>query len=225
MSFYAVAKGVKTGIFNTWAECASYTQGYGGSIYKKFKTNKEAEKFIEDYTIKLENLPAKKPKEEKPVIEINPEGYLLVKGKQTALPHLLQFDGGSEPNPGPSAGGAVLFEPGTTDPVFERYEFIPHATNNEAEYNGLIIGLQEAAELGIKNLLIQGDSNLIVNQFAGNWKIKAQNLVSPHKTARALLAQFEFVAIKQIPREQNAHADSLTNEGIKNQDSILRMFE
>ena len=153
------------------------------------------------------------------------DGYLHVKGKQTAPPHLLQFDGASDPNPGPSAGGAVLFHPGTTDPVFERYEFIPHATNNEAEYNGLIIGLQEAADAGIKNLLIEGDSNLIINQFAGTWKIKAENLASLHKKARALLSQFNFVAIKHIPREKNAHADRLTNEGVKEKDSVLRLFE
>jgi ribonuclease HI len=155
----------------------------------------------------------------------SPEGYLLVKGKQTAPPHLLQFDGASDPNPGPSAGGAVLFHPGTTDPVFERYEFIPHATNNEAEYNGLIIGLQEAADAGIKNLLIEGDSNLIINQFAGTWKIKAHNLAILHTKARALLQHFDFVAIKHIPREQNAHADRLTNEGVKQKDSVLRLFE
>jgi ribonuclease HI len=154
-----------------------------------------------------------------------PEGYLHVKGKQTAPPHLLQFDGASDPNPGPSAGGAVLFHPETTDPVFERYEFIPHATNNEAEYNGLIIGLQESADAGIKNLLIEGDSNLIINQFAGVWKIKAQNLAILHTKARALLPHFDFVAIKHIPREQNAHADRLTNEGVKQQDSVLRIFE
>ena len=53
MSFYAVAKGVKIGIFNTWAECASYTQGYGGSVYKKFKTKKEAEKFIASFLVYL----------------------------------------------------------------------------------------------------------------------------------------------------------------------------
>jgi ribonuclease HI len=153
------------------------------------------------------------------------DGYLHVKGKQTAPPHLLQFDGASDPNPGPSAGGAVLFHPGTTDPVFERYEFIPHATNNEAEYNGLIIGLQEAADAGIKNLLIEGDSNLIINQFAGTWKIKAENLASLHKKARALLTHFDFVAIKHIPREKNAHADRLTNEGVKEKDSVLRLFE
>jgi ribonuclease HI len=141
------------------------------------------------------------------------------------LPHLLQFDGASDPNPGPSAGGAVLFHPETTDPVFERYEFIPHATNNEAEYNGLIIGLQESADAGIKNLLIEGDSNLIINQFAGIWKIKAQNLAILHTKARALLPHFDFVAIKHIPREQNAHADRLTNEGVKQQDSVLRIFE
>ena len=154
-----------------------------------------------------------------------PEGYLHVKGSQTAPPHLLQFDGASDPNPGPSAGGAVLFHPGTTDPIFERYEFIPHATNNEAEYNGLIIGLQEAADAGIKNLLIEGDSNLIINQFAGTWKIKAQNLASLHKKARDLLTHFDFVGIKHIPREQNAHADRLTNEGVKQKDSVLRIFE
>ena len=225
MYYYAVAKGVKIGIFNTWTECASYTQGYGGSLYKRFKTKKEAEKFIEDCAIKLENPPEKKTKKEKPIIEINSEGYFILKDSQTDKLHLLQFDGASDPNPGPSAGGAVLFHPGTTDPVFERYEFIPHATNNEAEYNGLIIGLQEAADAGIKNLLIEGDSNLIINQFAGTWKIKAQNLASLHKTARALLSHFDFVAIKHIPREQNAHADRLTNEGVKQQDSVLRLFE
>ena len=217
MYYYAVAKGVKIGIFNTWTECASYTQGYGGSLYKRFKRE------IQNKTKTKKTNP--ETKKEKPIIEINSEGYFILKDSQTDKLHLLQFDGASDPNPGPSAGGAVLFHPGTTDPVFERYEFIPHATNNEAEYNGLIIGLQEAADAGIKNLLIEGDSNLIINQFAGTWKIKAQNLASLHKTARALLSHFDFVAIKHIPREQNAHADRLTNEGVKQQDSVLRLFE
>ena len=201
----------KLNIIHEKIKTRGYSEYKENNIFKEInKNNKEQYEIL---------------KKEKPVVEVNSEGYFILKDSQTDKLYLLQFDGASDPNPGPSAGGAVLFHPGTTDPVFERYEFIPHATNNEAEYNGLIIGLQEAADAGIKNLLIEGDSNLIINQFAGTWKIKAENLASLHKKARALLTHFDFVAIKHIPREKNAHADRLTNEGVKEKDSVLRLFE
>lgn len=214
--------------FNTSSKKSTkkYSENQTQVDLEKMKTDIQEIKENVNLILKHFNIETKEMKDLRDFFTYDlPEGYLSVKGKQTAPPHLLQFDGASDPNPGPSAGGAVLFHPGTTDPVFERYEFIPHATNNEAEYNGLIIGLQEAADAGIKNLLIEGDSNLIINQFAGTWKIKAENLASLHKKARALLTHFDFVAIKHIPREKNVHADRLTNEGVAHKDSVLRLFE
>jgi ribonuclease HI len=145
----------------------------------------------------------------------------VIKGKPSVRPHLLQFDGGAEPNPGRAAGGAILFSP-DGQPLFERAEFIPHATNNEAEYTGLLVGLQEAAALGVRALEIQGDSNLVVQQVAGKWKISAANLKGFHAQVIAALVAFEYVAIRHIYRDQNTDADRIATEGITDGESFIR---
>jgi ribonuclease HI len=136
--------------------------------------------------------------------------------------YLLQFDGASEPNPGPSGAAYVLFSPVVKNSngelvrnvVQEGYMYLPHATNNEAEYSSLILGLTKAYELDIWNLKIEGDSNLVVNQVQGLWKVKVARLIPLHARATELLAHFTHT-IKHIPREQNAHADKLSKEAIQ----------
>jgi ribonuclease HI len=241
MAFYAVAKGAQTGIFKTWAECANHTQGYSGAVYKKFDTKEAAERFIKEKThsvstvVAVLSIPKEQPKPQiaeknafsvlmnikQKVIETK-DGYYMIKGTApTEKPHLLQFDGGAEPNPGRAAGGAILFSP-DGQPLFERAEFIPHATNNEAEYTGLLVGLQEAAALGVRALEIQGDSNLVVQQVAGKWKISAANLKGFHAQVIAALVAFEYVAIRHIYRDQNTDADRIATEGITDGESFIR---
>ena len=138
--------------------------------------------------------------------------------------HLLQFDGLSEPNPGISTGGAVVFAPETRRPLFERGEFIDFATNNQAEYMGLLIGVKKASEMGIKHLLIEGDSQLVINQVAGKWKVKNETLRALHKELEYEWPQFDFVAIRHVYRNNNKYADKITNDVLQTRQSYFRML-
>ena len=154
-------------------------------------------------------------------VEETSTGYFIIKGKEVDA-HLLQFDGASEPNPGESCGGAVLFTP-DRKVVFERGEYIDYATNNQAEYTGLLVGLVSCVEQGIKNLLIEGDSKLVINQVAGKWKVKDSELKLFHAEIIKLMDHFDFVAIRHVYREYNTHADRLTNEGVAKKADFMRL--
>jgi ribonuclease HI len=152
-------------------------------------------------------------------------GYSIVKGSdiiEEELCYLLQFDGLSEPNPGTSTAGAVMFYPNSRKVVFEKGEFIEYATNNQAEYTGLIIGIKSAIDLGIKQLLIEGDSKLVILQSEGKWKVKSDNLKSLNKEARDLLTHFDFVAIRHVYRDKNEHADKITNDVLISKKSFFK---
>lgn len=126
---------------------------------------------------------------------------------------LLQFDGASDPNPGQSGIGWVLYESSGT--ILQKgSKFIGFATNNQAEYQALIHGIRNAYELGIQQLKIQGDSLLIVNQIKGLWKIKDSKLAILHKEAKSILSQFSSYSIEHIPRHINTEADLLSKEAI-----------
>jgi ribonuclease HI len=128
------------------------------------------------------------------------------------LTGILYFDGGSRGNPGRAAGGAVIIT--SRGESHTAKKFLPHATNNEAEYTGLIVGLNKARELGIQSLEIKGDSNLVVNQIAGLWKVKSDRLFSLYTEARQALGNFSHFTIAWIPREENDLADKAVNQCI-----------
>ena len=161
-------------------------------------------------------------KKEKKVVD----GYQILKGhaqNPKLIYPLLQFDGGSEPNPGPSTGGAVLFKPDSKNIIFEVGEYVEHSTNNQAEYYGLWLGLQKCIELGFTEVLIEGDSQLVIKQVSGEWKIKDPTLQQLHKVVSKLIQDnFDFVGIKHVLREYNTHADALTNEVMKTKESLFR---
>lgn len=143
--------------------------------------------------------------------------------------YLLQFDGASEPNPGPSGSAYVLYSPPKRKGEFlvreviqEGYSYIPHATNNEAEYNALILGLEEALKLGIEHIQIEGDSNLVIQQVQHLWKVKATSLISLCAKASSLLLQFKSYTLSHIPREQNQDADALSKEALESKTFCLR---
>jgi ribonuclease HI len=152
-------------------------------------------------------------------------GYSIIRGLDTTDEescYLLQFDGLSEPNPGTSTGGAVMFYPNSRKVLFERGEFIDYATNNQAEYTGLLIGIKSAIDLGIKQLLIEGDSKLVILQSEGKWKVKSDNLKNLNKETRDLLTHFDFVAIRHVYRDNNQYADRITNDVLKSKKSFYK---
>ena len=147
--------------------------------------------------------------------------------------YLLRFDGGSRGNPGIAGAGMVLYTTtpatttATTPPSFPLqthpleeiwcgWKFLGHrsATNNEAEYTGLIAGLQCAHSMGITKLHIQGDSDLIVKQVNGIYRCRQERLKPYWKAAKTWMAEFEQVALSHIPRKENARADQCANQAM-----------
>ena len=126
---------------------------------------------------------------------------------------ILCTDGGSRGNPGPAAFGIVLAEE-SGRVLRERGEFIGLATCNEAEYRGLIAGLEEARNLGPRQLLIRADSELLVRQINGQYKVKSRRLMPLVIRARQLLREFSAWRVEHVPREMNARADALANEAM-----------
>ena len=122
----------------------------------------------------------------------------------------LEFDGGSRGNPGPAGIGAVVrAKDGTT--LKELGRFIGRATNNVAEYKALITALQMARELGARKVVIRGDSELIVRQMNGQYRVKNADLKPLYNEAQSLLRQFDHATIDHNYRHKNALADKLAN--------------
>ncbi|CAN0924440.1 Ribonuclease HI [Linum grandiflorum] len=128
-------------------------------------------------------------------------------------PASLYFDGASKGNPGPAGAGAVLCSPDGRM-VWRLCEGVGIATNNVAEYRGLLLGLKQALKKGFIDISVQGDSNLVCMQIQGIWKVKNKNLANVGQEARNLKDQFRTFQISHIPREFNAEADALANQAV-----------
>lgn len=124
---------------------------------------------------------------------------------------IVEADGGARGNPGPAGWGAVVREAATGEVLVELGESIGVATNNVAEYSGLIAGLRSAAELGAVEVEVRMDSKLVIEQMSGRWQIKNPGLRPLAAQAAALVARFESVRFTWVPRERNQAADALAN--------------
>ena len=127
---------------------------------------------------------------------------------------LVEADGGSRGNPGPAGYGAVVFSADRQRVLAEAKAAIGVATNNVAEYRGLIAGLEAAAEMGADEVAAQLDSKLVVEQMAGRWRVKHPDLIPLKERAAELAAGFDRITFAWIPRAKNAHADRLANEAM-----------
>jgi ribonuclease HI len=125
----------------------------------------------------------------------------------------LQFDGGSRGNPGPAGIGVVLRAADGT-PLVTLGRFIGRATNNVAEYTALITAMREARRLGARRVKILGDSELVVKQMRGEYRVKNPDLRVLYDQARALFGEFDAAAIDHNYRESNALADKLANRAM-----------
>ena len=124
---------------------------------------------------------------------------------------VVNVDGGSRGNPGPAAIAAVVQDAGG-EVLEERGEGIGRATNNVAEYRALLLGIERAAALGATELELVGDSELVVRQVKGEYKVKDAALRELHAEVGRALAGFESWSNRHVRREQNAEADRLVNE-------------
>jgi ribonuclease HI len=124
----------------------------------------------------------------------------------------VHIDGAARGNPGPAAYAFVLNHDGA--PPIEEKDCLGSATNNIAEYTALVRALERAAELGAQRLLIHSDSELLVKQMNGEYRVKNENLKSLYEEARKLLRNFDEVTLLHVRREQNKRADELCNEAL-----------
>ena len=124
---------------------------------------------------------------------------------------VVNVDGGARGNPGPAAVGAVV-QNADGEVLEERGERIGTATNNVAEYRALLLGIRRAAELGATELELVGDSELIVRQVKGEYKVKDATLRELHAEVMQALGPFDGWSIRHVRREHNAGADRLVNE-------------
>jgi len=132
----------------------------------------------------------------------------------------LYTDGASRGNPGSGGAGAVLFDGGGSV-IGTAKKFLGSCTNNEAEYAALILGLEEARSCGHKTIQIFLDSELLVRQIQGVYRVKNDRLKPLMREVRQRLSEFDGYTVAHVPRSENAMADRLANEAIDDQlDSV-----
>ena len=126
---------------------------------------------------------------------------------------VLRFDGCSKGNPGLAGAGAVIYDENFE--IWSGYQFVGEkATNNMAEYNGLLIGLRESVNKGIKYLKVEGDSLLVIKQMTGEYRVNSENLIELYNEAKNLEKQFITVSYHHILRNKNKRADELANQSL-----------
>ena len=130
---------------------------------------------------------------------------------------IVHVDGGARGNPGPAAAAAVVSDP-DGQVLDEAAELLGVATNNVAEYRGLLLGLQRAHELGATEVDVVNDSELVAKQITGDYKVKHADMKPLHRAAIEVLDGFDRWTIRSVPRAQNAHADALVNQALDARD-------
>jgi ribonuclease HI len=142
------------------------------------------------------------------------DGFEEVEHAPSYLRLRLYSDGAARGNPGPAGAGAVLVEP-NGQVVDKLGKFLGHQTNNYAEYSGLLLGLRRAMELGVREVEVFADSELMIRQLGGRYQVKSPSLRPLYEEALKVLNGFERVKLVHVPREMNRAADEMSNRAIE----------
>jgi ribonuclease HI len=240
ITLYVVRQGRRTGIFTTWQETQEQILGYPGCKFRKVRSLMEAEQYLFN-----ENIDQNKNKTSAPHIVRKPKKVIILPDNITNLK--LSFDGGSRGNPGIGSGSWTLSR--GPIPIAYGCTFISTATSNEAEYLGLIAGLEYCKKswqetYGIKpnndnnsnnnfpeKLTIIGDSKLVTSQLSQRYKVRATNLIPLYKKAYELFTELSQtyyrdnpIEIISVPRLYNVMADRLANLAMDTQQSHIIEF-
>ena len=130
-------------------------------------------------------------------------------------------DGGARGNPGPAAAAGVIIGPGG-EVIDEVTDYLGATTNNVAEYKALILTLRRALDLGCTRVAVKMDSELVVKQIAGLYRVKDEKMVPLHAEVRRLLSRFESQSVEHVSRNANRHADKLVNAVLDAREATLR---
>lgn len=126
---------------------------------------------------------------------------------------VLWSDGAARGNPGPAGSGAILKTP-SGEVLAAESRYLGHTTNNVAEYRALLMGLERALALGVRKLEVRADSELLIKQLRGEYRVKNQGLKPLFAEAKALLSRFDSYQLTHVRRELNSEADQLANVGV-----------
>ncbi len=126
---------------------------------------------------------------------------------------VIYTDGASRGNPGRAGAGFVIYTE-SGEKLTEGYRYLGIKTNNQAEYEALIMALEKAEEMGADAVEIRSDSQLLVRQLNGEYRVKSKNIIPLFRRVKELLSIFGSVQFTHVPREQNREADALANRGV-----------
>lgn len=126
---------------------------------------------------------------------------------------VLWTDGAARGNPGPAGAGAILKAP-SGEVLATESLYLGHTTNNIAEYRALLLGLERALSCGIRRLEVRADSELLIKQLRGEYRVRNEGLKPLYESAKRLLARFQASKLAHVRREHNSEADRLANRGI-----------
>jgi ribonuclease HI len=126
---------------------------------------------------------------------------------------LLWTDGAARGNPGP-AGAGIMLKSASGEVLAAEGAFLGHTTNNVAEYRALLLGLERALELGVRRVEVRADSELLIKQLKGEYRVRNEGLRPLYEQALGLLSRFTATRLLHVRREHNVEADRLANEGI-----------
>jgi len=133
--------------------------------------------------------------------------------RKPQAPLIVMSDGAARGNPGPAGAGAVLLD--ASGRVLARLgRYLDTQTNNVAEYEGLLLGLRAAQEMGARRIEVRADSQLLIRQLEGSYRVKNERLKELFGEAKRLLRGFDEVSLRHVPREENELADEMSNRAI-----------
>lgn len=150
-------------------------------------------------------------KERDKVSEENVHAIMKPPSLSSDKQYVLRFDGGSRGNPGVSGAGIVIYDLESGHEVWAAFQYLGETTNNVAEYNALLSGLEMARAMGITRLIAEGDSTLVVKQVTGEYEVKSKHLMDLHQKVKRLSNAFQSFSVQYIPRAENFRADQLAN--------------
>lgn len=128
--------------------------------------------------------------------------------------HTLYFDGCSKGNPGKAGAGFTIYK-NDQEIAYKSIYVGEKETNNKAEYTGLFEGLQYALQNNIYNLHVKGDSNLVIKQINGEYKVKSENIQTIYQNTKELCTKFQQITFEHVYRKDNKRADQLANLGLE----------
>ncbi|CAG9329199.1 unnamed protein product [Blepharisma stoltei] len=202
--FYAVRAGRRPGIYKSWDECLEQIHKFQGADYKKFPDFDSAKKFL---SYESKEIPKTLQSSETEDIEKEKKEIFDNAG-------IVYTDGGSRGNPGIAGCGAALYNLKHIE-VASSYKFLGRKlTNNIAEYEGVLLGMELATEHNVKKLEVRSDSKLAVSQIQGKWAVRHPDIMEIWNKTMSKTKNFESFSIKHIDREMNSRADELANKGM-----------